>query len=126
MHKLIFNNTKSIRFRRWSRAGYAIFCSLACCVTIGCVAGSISDQSLQKAVGATVVSLVRDNSGAELPAELLAEQEAELAALEQLQQIVLLEKTFESAAACGLQNILLNLTVGMSESRFNRFLFYSL
>jgi hypothetical protein len=39
-----------IRFRRWSRAGYAVFCSLACTVTIGCLAVSISDMSLQKSV----------------------------------------------------------------------------
>lgn len=118
---------KSIRFRRWSRAGYAIFCSLACCVTIGFVAGSISDQSLQKAVGAAVVSLTQDNSEAELPGELLANEDIELAVMEQLEQTVLLEKTFESAAARGfLYTYLFNRTVEVSISHFNRFLFYSL
>lgn len=51
MHKQASHTAKSIRFRRWSRAGYAIFCSLTCSVTIGCVAISISDKSLQKAIG---------------------------------------------------------------------------
>lgn len=94
-------NAKSIRFRRWSRAGYAVFCSLACSVTIGCVAVSISDKSLQKAVGTSVISLNLNSSESESPEEFKAKEGFELA-IQQLQEAVLLEKTFESAAACGL------------------------
>jgi len=43
--------SSSLRFRRWSRAGYAVFCSLGCTVTIGSLAVSVSDKSLQKSVG---------------------------------------------------------------------------
>jgi len=94
-------NTKSIRFRRWSRAGYAVFCSLACSVTIGCVAISISDKSLQKTVRTSVISINLNNSESESPEEFMAKEDIKLA-IKQLKEVVLLEKTFESAAACGL------------------------
>jgi hypothetical protein len=94
-------NAKSIRFRRWSRAGYAVFCSLACSVTIGCVAVSISDKSLQKVVGTYVISLNLNSSESESPEEFMTKEDFELA-IQQLQEAVLLEKTFESAASCGL------------------------
>src|ERR1035437_4127656 len=114
------HNTKSIRFRRWSRAGYAIFCSLACTVTIGCVAVSISDKSLQKAVGTTVTSLNLLSAESDSPDTLNEKAELELA-INQLQESILLEKTFESAAACSLNTyfLFLNPTVEMSSSPFN-------
>lgn len=37
-----------VRFRRWSRAGYAVFRSLACSVSIGHLAVSVSEKSLLK------------------------------------------------------------------------------
>lgn len=37
-----------IRFRRWSRNGYAIFSSLGRCVTIGTLGRNIADASLKK------------------------------------------------------------------------------
>ena len=100
------HNTKSIRFRRWSRAGYAIFCSLACSVTIGSVAISICDKSLQKAVGTSVFSLYVNDSESESPEKLKEQANLELA-ITQLQETVLLERTFESAAACSVDTYLL-------------------
>jgi hypothetical protein len=41
----------TLRFRRWSRVGYAVFCSLSCCVSIGALAVSVSDKTLQKSEG---------------------------------------------------------------------------
>ena len=42
--------TKAVRrFRRWSRAGYAVFSSLSHCVSIGFLKTSIADSSLRKA-----------------------------------------------------------------------------
>ncbi|MDR3652320.1 MAG: hypothetical protein P4L34_05035 [Paludibacter sp.] len=105
---------KSLRFRRWSRAGYAIFCSLACSVTIGCVAISISDKSLQKAVGTCSSSYCLNNSESESPDKLKEQADLKLA-IQQLQDTILLEKTFESAAACSLKTyFLLNQTVEVS------------
>lgn len=115
----------SIRFRRWSRAGYAIFCSLAASVTIGCVAISISDKSLQKSVGTSTFSICGSDSESASEDKLKELEEKELT-IRQLQEAVVFGKTFESAAACSLNiYFLLIRTVEMSESHFNRFLFYS-
>lgn len=94
-------HAKSIRFRRWSRAGYAVFCSLACSVTIGCLAISISDKSLQKAVGISTISIFVKEGANETLVDLLEIADLELA-IQQLQEANLTSKTFESAAACGI------------------------
>ncbi len=38
-----------MRFRRWSRASYAVFVSMTCAVTIGVLAVSVSEKSELKA-----------------------------------------------------------------------------
>lgn len=103
MFRQALQKTSSIRFRRWSRAKYAVFCSLSSTVTIGRLAVSIADKSLQKAVGVCFnlpISLSSDespdgkNEKAELEATLLQNQE-----------LFLSEITFDSAAACGRKSI---------------------
>jgi len=42
------NYKKTARFRRWSRAGYAVFQSLTCEVTIGVLAAGICEKALLK------------------------------------------------------------------------------
>ena len=116
----------TIRFRRWSRVGYAVFCSLACSVTIGCLAVSVSDKSLQKAVGTAVVSSYEINSESDSPDKQKEPADLELA-MQQFQEIVLSGKKIESAAACNLNTYLLfNQAVEMRKTHFNRFYFYSL
>lgn len=101
-------NEKNIRFRRWSRVGYAVFCSLACNVTIGSVAGSISDKSLQKAANTTIISFSLNNTESESPYESITKDDSELV-FQQSQVINLSNITFESAAACTIDlNILFN------------------
>ncbi|MDR0430327.1 MAG: hypothetical protein LBH58_07610 [Tannerellaceae bacterium] len=46
MEKTIPHN--SIRFRRWTRKGYAMFSSLGRCVTIGTLGCKVADASLKK------------------------------------------------------------------------------
>lgn len=46
--KPLCSNKQMIRFRRWSRKGYAMFCSLGKCVTIGSLKKGIADISLGK------------------------------------------------------------------------------
>jgi hypothetical protein len=92
---------QSIRFRRWSRAGYAVFCSLACSVTIGCLAISISDKSLQKAVGSSIISHCVNGTAIETSVDLSEIADLEIA-IQQLQEANLTSETFESAAACGI------------------------
>jgi hypothetical protein len=89
----------SLRFRRWSRAGYAVFCSLACAVTIGCVAVSISDKSLQKAVGvskSSTCTIVSESESRDKLSELLELETA----INKIQQTTLFELTSDRAAAC--------------------------
>jgi len=89
----------SIRFRRWSRAGYAVFCSLACTVTIGSLAVSISDKLLQKAVGVaetTTLATSSDTKSPELSSEFM-----DLEAILQInQETSLLKITTDCAVAC--------------------------
>ncbi|MDD4968228.1 MAG: hypothetical protein PHT07_02245 [Paludibacter sp.] len=93
------NTASSIRFRRWSRAGYAVFCSLACTVTIGCIAISISDKSLQKAVGVTESSNCTIASESESRDKLSELLELE-AVLNQNQETTVFEITSDRAVAC--------------------------
>ena len=89
----------SLRFRRWSRAGYAVFCSLGCTVTIGSLAVSISDKSLQKSVGVSkspVLAFATDTESSEVSSEF---QEPE-AILCQFRELSFLVNATESAAAC--------------------------
>ena len=48
MKKVCSHKAGSIRFRRWSRKGYAVFVSLRIVVTIGHVCRSIADAALSK------------------------------------------------------------------------------
>ena len=43
-----FSAIQSLRFKRWSRKGYAAFASMHQHVTIGCLAVAVSDCSCQK------------------------------------------------------------------------------
>lgn len=97
MHSQTNYTAKSIRFRRWSRAGYAMFCSLACSVTIGCVAISISDKSLQKSVGtrSTECTLAANKDSED------AESVELEATLQLITETTLIQTISDSAAACG-------------------------
>jgi len=44
----IRNSKCNFRFRRWSRAKYAMFVSMVICVSVGTLAVSISDKSTEK------------------------------------------------------------------------------
>jgi len=89
----------SIRFRRWSRAGYAMFCSLACAVTIGCVVASISDKSLQKAVGISNNSRFVPSVESESPDELSELLKLE-ASISQIQETSFISNLTDSTIAC--------------------------
>ena len=100
-----YKQPKSIRFRRWSRKGYAVFCSLTCVVTIGCLSISISDKSLQKTSSSYSNSICLNET--ESPDKLKEQADLEIA-IQQFQEMVLNEKAYESAAACGLNKIIFN------------------
>ena len=99
MHKTNFQNTSTIRFRRWSRMGYAVFCSLACSVSIGTLAVSVSDKTLQKSVGNTSNAIcfsTCDNEDTENPLEKLELE----ATLQQVQAPSIIQISVDNAAAC--------------------------
>lgn len=55
MNKKVANNHISLRFRRWSRAGYAVFVSMTCAVTIGVLAVSVCEKSEVKSKTGSVL-----------------------------------------------------------------------
>ena len=76
----MFKQTKTqqriVRFRRWSRVRYAVFCSLGVVVTIGSLAVSIADNSVLKSTKANKLSFISstkecaDNESVDLENEL--------------------------------------------------------
>jgi len=56
----ISQNKNLIRFRRWSRANYAIFVSLSVCVSIGQLSANVADSSLKKQVNVIVENCTPD------------------------------------------------------------------
>jgi hypothetical protein len=97
-------NQFTVRFRRWSRAGYAVFSSLACCVTIGNIAISISDNSLNKGILNSTISIFSNDLTSDSTNELLEESKI-VFAIQELQLANLMEETFESVCAFGLKHI---------------------
>lgn len=65
MNQKVAKNHITLRFRRWSRKGYAVFASLTCAVTIGVLAISISEKSAQKTEGTKFLTSVSPNSESE-------------------------------------------------------------
>lgn len=70
-----------IRFRRWSRKGYAVFSSLSRCVTIGTVCASICDMSFRKSSSLSLKKTsqfigaeAKDNEEGDSPEDLLFAQ----------------------------------------------------
>ena len=61
MHSKTLTTSKTLRFRRWSRVGYAVFCSLACSVSIGSLSISVSDKTLQKSISYTIYNQDSNN-----------------------------------------------------------------
>ena len=99
MNSILLNATKNVRFRRWSRAGYAVFNSLGSYVTIGNLVISISDKSLQKSVSGVLNSLNVIGSEADTIENSIIKSEIESALLE-IQIATLSEITFDTVAAC--------------------------
>ncbi len=96
-----------LRFRRWSRAGYAVFCSLACSVSIGFLAASVCEKSLEKSDNLCLntecsirfidASETSDSEISEAEVALLLRQEANM-----------IEISFDRTAACQHNNYCIN------------------
>ncbi len=90
------NNEFKLRFRRWSRASYAIFVSLGVCVTIGFLSNSIAEKSVLKKCN-VIAEFIQSNTTTvnnqnDLPIENMLFNE-------QLQEILMSENSSDCAAA---------------------------
>lgn len=92
------HNSSTIRFRRWSRAGYAVFNSLDKSISIGCIDIATSDKSLHKSAANTSNAAIIDCADNEWEESSKEKSELELVQLEVLQALVSVT-TFDSAAA---------------------------
>ncbi|MBN2766500.1 MAG: hypothetical protein JXR27_09035 [Paludibacteraceae bacterium] len=109
---------KNARFRRWSRASWAVFASLSLVVTIGCLSISVGEKSLLKSkaeLSDTTLSTIENDSDRESETEVLDN----LSTL--LTEIVILNQTSEAATACGLNNIVLSAKPLEEKISFNGF-----
>lgn len=75
MHKLCTPSLSVIRFRRYSRKAYAVFCSLHRHVTIGHLACEIADRQLKKSNVACQIADYDCFDGGENPLETFPEEE---------------------------------------------------
>ena len=65
MNKQIHSKPRIARFRRWSRAAYAVFASLSLAVSIGVLSVSVSEKSTQKSDRFVVKAAICTREGAE-------------------------------------------------------------
>ncbi len=117
-----------VRFRRWSRANYAVFRSIACCVTIGKVCKSICEMSFRKSNGInTDIStlILFKNEAVEDSAEpdelFIKNNETEQVLFTSVPDF----KTATAALLSVINYFLLNIAVGIRASYANLF-FYKL
>ena len=97
---------QALRFRRWSRAAYAMFMSMSAVVSIGFLSTSVSEMSLIKnenytrnSVNASS-SLTDDDSEGECQEEFLAS----------LQEIIVITNSSDETAACTALFLFISLT----------------
>ncbi len=108
---------RSIRFRRWSRKGYAVFCSLSADVTIGRVCKSICEMALRKSgqgicrQGGCGLLRVADDE-LEGTEDFEARSAEGVVCLEQQAQALALSRVAADAVACLFNIIIYVLTRG--------------
>ncbi|MGB4414166.1 MAG: hypothetical protein WBI53_04680 [Paludibacter sp.] len=119
MNKQIHNTAKTIRFRRWSRAHYAVFVSLSCAVSIGFLLASVSDKSLQKAKNQIVFNSASafDRNENDEQTDVIQPESVFL----HLQGNIISNQTSDNAAARGLHLYIQSVTVGTGQFLFQPF-----
>lgn len=107
MNKQTHFTARVIRFRRWSRARYAVFVSLSCAVTIGVLAVSVSDKSqLKSNAFISVNHLFGSDENTEREST-----EVSLAEIVMLQENIVVNQNNDNAAARSLNFLYSNVTV---------------
>ncbi len=113
MNKKVANNHVTLRFRRWSRAGYAVFVSLSYAVTIGFLAVSVSAKSAHKSANTQVILA---------PATDFAEHESETDIAEvvlnsnKIENIIIVNTTNDITARAYEQNLIKKQTKRLIQS----------
>ena len=121
MHSTNTYKVKSLRFRRWSRAGYAVFVSLSYAVTIGVLAISVSTKSAHKSANTQVVLA---------PATDFAEHESETDITEvvlnsnKIENIIIVNTTNDKTARAYEQNLIKKQTKRLIQSNLIQPFFY--
>jgi len=120
MNKQTQNMAKTLRFRRWSRAHYAVFVSLSCAVSIGFLSVSVSDKSLQKADKQIVFNdnSVLDRNENDEQTDVIQPESVFLLLLE---NNIISNQTSGNAAARGLHLYIQSVTVGTGQFLFQPF-----
>lgn len=94
----VYKYRQSIRFRRWSRKAYAIFCSVGRCVTIGCLSKAVVDSSLGKQKALTLAVMDEPHQDMEaFDAEDEHPIDISLLSLGLLQPLTVLNKSYGAA-----------------------------
>jgi len=102
LKKNLTNNPVTLRFRRWSRKGYAVFVSMTCAVTIGVLAVSVTEKSDTKAKSS--ISKITINQFADdMDTECMPEELA--ISVTVTEQIFISETINDDAAARGLNSL---------------------
>lgn len=83
-NKHTYLSQTSLRFTRWSRAGYAVFKSLSSAVTIGFLSVSISDSSLKESIK-SISNLIFNNDTQE---DDISEEEVNQAKISELNLLI--------------------------------------
>ncbi|MDR2775604.1 MAG: hypothetical protein LBC19_12860 [Tannerella sp.] len=73
MKKVIKVQQPVIYFRRWSRKGYAVFCSIGRCVSVRQLRKNVAEASLKKQKSALAVCLWKSTGGFDIDIEGEAE-----------------------------------------------------
>jgi hypothetical protein len=101
MKRIQQSKNTTLRFRRWSRAAYAVFVSLSCAVTIGVLAFTVGEKSLHKSAGLCVLALNNEFEAGVLAEENVPDEVAE----EKLAAVVVTPISSDLVAA-GINNAL--------------------
>jgi hypothetical protein len=91
------HTTNQLRFRRWSRASFALFASMSTVVSIGFLSVSVTEKSLVKNESCATNSLRVVVSSYE---ETDSDEECKQDFLQSLQEIILITNSSNQAAAC--------------------------
>lgn len=121
----VYKYRQSLRFRRWSRKAYAVFCSVGRCVTIGCLSKAVADSSLSKQKGQTLANVGEPHQDKE-PIDEEDEHLVDLSllALKLIQPLTVLNKSYGVAESVDCASSAYFYSIGPNEYSGIRSVFF--